>query len=138
MVSRVEKIIYNPYLCYVPIILVALFFSIKLIKLSPIKCLFSSSAEQCLFYNSNAYLLYHPLNIITLLFLIYNFLYLYYNVVLKKDLVGKSVKKIYCKTNNKYYIKNQRKRVTVLLFCYVTVLMISYIRFIVTLAKAIY
>lgn len=137
MVSRVEKVIYNPYLCYIPIILIALFFSAMLVQISPTKCLFGSSAQQCLFYNQDASLLYHPLNIINAIFTIYNILYVYYNVFLKKDIVGKSVKKIYTKTTRHYYIRKKRKRITILLFCYITALMLSYVRFPITLLKTI-
>ena len=137
MVSRVEKIIYNPYFCYSPIVFFTLFFSSVLIKLSPTKCLFNSIEELCLFYKHNAYLIYHPLNIINLLFLLYNILYLYYNVILKKDIVGKSVKKIYHQTTKNYYIRRNRKRLSILLFCYVSALLISYARFSITLFKII-
>lgn len=138
MVSRIEKIIYNLYLCYLPIICIALFFSLKLIKLSPVKCLFGSSAQQCLFYNQDLNLLYHPLNIINTIFIIYNILYIYYNVFLKKDVVGRSVKKIYTKTTKYYHIRKKRKRISVLLFCYVTALMLSYFRFPITLFKTVF
>lgn len=136
--SRVKKIFYNRYFYYSPIIIFTLFFSSRLIQLSPTKCLFGSTEKQCLFHDYDVYLLYHPLNIINLLFLLYSTLYLYYNVILKKDIVGKSVRKIYHRTTKKYYLRGKRQRLRILLFCYVTALIISYARFLITLLKTIY
>ena len=137
MVSKLEKAIDNLYLCYAPVSIFALFISMVLIDLAPTKCLFGSLAKECLFYKLDSSLIYHPLNIINLLFIIYNLLYLYYNVILKQDVVGRAVKKIYNKAKKHYYLK-KHKKIRVLLFCYVTALTISYFRFPITLAKAIY
>ncbi len=138
MVSRIKKILCNPFVCYSPIFIFALLFSNQLLKSSPTECVTNSLDESCLFFHNNIYLIHHPLNLINLLFLIYNLLYLYYNIILKKDVVGKSVKKIYRQTKKKYYIKTTRKRISILLFCYVTALVISYFRFSIILLKAIY
>ena len=138
MVSKLEKAIDNLYLCYAPVSIFALFISMILIDLAPTKCLFGSLAKECLFYKLDSSLIYHPLNIINLLFIIYNLLYLYYNVVLKQDVVGRAVKKIYGKVKRHYYLKGKRQKVSVLLFCYLTALALSYFRFHKTLAKAIY
>ena len=92
MLSRVEKIIYNLYFCYIPIILFAVLLSSRLIQLTPTKCLLGSIDEACLFYQPSLDLIYHPLNLINLLFICYNVLYLYYNVILGQDIVGKTVK----------------------------------------------
>lgn len=137
MVSKLEKAIDNLYLCYAPVSIFALFISIILIDLAPTKCLFGSLAKECLFYKLDSSLIYHPLNIINLIFIIYNLLYLYYNVILKQDVAGRAVKKIYGKAKKHYYLR-KRKKIRVLLFCYVTALAISYFRFPITLAKAIY
>ena len=137
MVSRLEKIICNLYFCYIPIMTIALFTSIKLIELTPTKCLFYSLNTECTFYRFNFNLLYHPLNIINFLFIIYNILYLYYNVILRQNVVGKTVKKIYSKTKKLYQIKNKRKQISILLFCYFAALILSYFRFIITLIKII-
>ena len=137
MVSKLEKAIDNLYLCYAPVSIFALFISMVLIDLAPTKCLFGSLAKECLFYKLDSSLIYHPLNIINLLFIIYNLLYLYYNVILKQDVVGRAVKKIYNKAKKHYYLK-KHKKIRVLLFCYVTTLTISYFRFPITLARAIY
>ena len=133
--SKVKKIFYNPYFYYSPIIIFTLFFSSQLLKISPVKCLFGSTKEQCLFYNYDAYLIYHPFNIINLLFLLHTTLYLYYNIILKKDVVGKLVKKVYHRTTKQYCIRKKRKRLTILLFCYVTALIISYARFPIIILK---
>jgi len=137
MVSNLEKAIYNRYFCYVPIIAIALFISFKLFDLTPTKCLFNSSAIECVFHRLDFSLIYHPLNIVNLIFIIYNILYIYYNVILKQDVVGKSVKRIYSKTKKIYCIKNKRKQVSILVFCYVSALILSYFRFPVTLSKII-
>lgn len=138
MLSRVEKLIYNLYFCYIPIALFALFLSSRLIQLTPTKCLLGSIAEECLFYRPSLDLIYHPLNLINLLFISYNILYLYYNVVLGQDVVGKTVKHVYQKTTAHYQLKPGRKRISVLLLCYITSLILSYFRFAVTLIRAIY
>ena len=138
MVSKLEKVIYNLYFCYSPIIIIALLIVIKLIQLTPTRCLFDSLASECLFYRLDFNSIYHPLNIINLIFITYNILYLYYNIILKKDVVGRSVKKIYDRTKRKYQLKRQRKRISILLFCYVTALILSYFRFPITLVKVIY
>ena len=138
MVSRIKKILCNPFVCYSPIFIFAWLFSNQLLKSSPTECLINSLDEPCLFFHNNIYSIYHPLNLVNLLFLIYNLLYLYYNIVLKKDVVGKSVKKVYRQTTKNYFIKTTRKRLSILLFCYVTALVISYFRFSITLLKAIY
>ncbi len=138
MVSKLEKIIYNLYLCYSPIIIIALLIVIKLIQLTPTRCLFDSLASECLFYRLDFNSIYHPLNIINLIFITYNILYLYYNIILKKDVVGRSVKKIYNRTKRKYHLQRKRQRISILLFCYVTALILSYFRFSITLVKAIY
>lgn len=138
MILRIKKIVCNPIICYSPIFMFAWLFSSQLLKYSLIECLFSSTNEQCLSFQNSFYLIYHPLNLINLLFLIYNILYLYYNIILKKDVVGKSVKKIYRQTKKNYCLKTTRKRISILLFCYVTALVISYFRFSLTLFKAIY
>ena len=137
MVSRLEKIICNLYFCYIPIVAIALFTSIKLIELTPAKCLLYSFSSECTFYKFDFNLVYHPLSIINLLFIIYNVLYIYYNVVLKQNVVGRTVKKIYSKTNKLYQIKNKRKQISLLLFCYFAALILSYLRFLVTLTKII-
>lgn len=137
MVSKIEKLIYNLYFCYFPIVAIALFVSIKLVLLTPIKCLIYPSASECIFYQFNLNLIYHPINIINLIFVVYNALYIYYNVVLKQDVVGKTVKRIYCKTRKIYRIKNKRKQINILLFCYVSALILSYVRFPITLSRII-
>ncbi len=133
--SKVKKIFYNPYFYYSPIIIFTWFFSSQILKISPIKCLLGSIEEQCLFYNYDAYLIYHFFNIINLLFLLYTTLYLYYNIILKKDVVGKLVKKVYHRTTKQYYIRKKRKRIIILLFCYLTALIISYARFPIIILK---
>ncbi|MEM7762371.1 MAG: hypothetical protein AAF298_30280 [Cyanobacteria bacterium P01_A01_bin.40] len=138
MLSRVEKVIYNLYFCYIPIVLFALFFSSRLIQLTPTKCLLGAVVEECLFYQPNLGLIYHPLNLINLIFISYNILYLYYNVILKQDIVGKTVKHVYQKSLTHYQLKQKRKRISVLLLCYFTSLILSYLRFPITLARAIY
>ncbi|MEM7590425.1 MAG: hypothetical protein AAF383_02695 [Cyanobacteria bacterium P01_A01_bin.83] len=138
MLSRVEKLIYNLYFCYIPIVVFALFFSSKLIQLTPTKCLLGALVEECIFYQPNLDLIYHPLNVINLLFVSYNILYLYYNVILKQDTVGKTVKNVYHKTKAHYQLKQRRKKITVLLLCYFISLILSYFRFAYTLVRAIY
>lgn len=138
MLSRVEKLIYNLYFCYIPIVIFALFFSSKLIQLTPIKCLLGALVKECIFYQPSLDLIYHPLNIINLLFVSYNILYLYYNVILKQDTVGKTVKNVYQKTKAHYRLKRRRKRITVLLLCYFISLILSYFRFAFTLVRAMY
>ena len=137
MVSKLEKIIYNLYFCYVPIIALALAASIKLVQITPTRCLFDSFSKQCIFYRLDFKLIYHPLNIINLILVIYTALYIYYNVVLKQDVVGKTVKRIYSKTKRIYKLKNKRKQLSILLFCYCAALLLSYFRFSVTLWKII-
>ena len=137
MVSRLEKIICNLYFCYIPIIAIALFTSIKLLELTPAKCLLNSLSSECTFYKLEFNLIYHPLNIINLLFIIYNLLYVYYNIILKQNVVGRTVRKIYSKTKKIYQIKNKRKQISILLFCYFATLILSYFRFIITLTKII-
>lgn len=137
MVSKIEKVIYNLYFCYAPIVVIALFISIKLLLLTPVKCLIYSSANDCVFYQFNLNLVYHPINIINLIFIVYNALYIYYNVILKQDVVGRTVKRIYCKTRKIYKIRNKRKQLNILLFCYVSALILSYVRFPITLSKII-
>ena len=138
IVSKLEKAIYNVYCCYIPIVILALVISLKLIELTPTKCLFGSTAKECLFYRLDFNLIYHPLNIINLIFIAYNIIYIYYNVILKQNVVGKSVRKIYSKTKKKYLLKNRRKQLGILLFCYVSALILSYFRFPITLSKIIY
>ena len=138
IVSRLEKAIYNVYCCYAPIVIIALIISLKLVELTPTKCLFGSTARECVFYSLDFNLIYHPLNIINLIFIAYNVLYIYYNVFLKQDVVGKSVKKIYSKTKKLYLLKNKRKQISLLLFCYASALILSYFRFPITLSKIIY
>ena len=138
IVSQLEKAIYNVYSCYTPIVIIALIISLKLIELTPTKCLFGSAAKECIFYSLDFNLIYHPLNIINLIFITYNVLYIYYNVILKQNVVGKSVKKIYSRTKKVYLFKNKRKQISVLLFCYVSALILSYFRFSITLSKIIY
>ena len=138
MVSQLEKIIYNLYLCYAPIVIVASAIAIRLIYLSPARCLFDSLAKGCLFYKLDFNIIYHPFNIINLIFVIYNVLYIYYNVILKQNIVGKTVKKTYSNIKKSYYFKKKRKQISVLLFCYITALALSYFRFPIILAKAIY
>ncbi len=137
MVSRLEKAIYNLYFCYAPIVAIALFISVRLTLLTPIRCLLDSSANECIFYKFDFHFIYHPINIINLIFIAYNILYVYYNVVLKQDIVGRSVKRIYSKTKKIYRIKNKRKQLSILLFCYVMALILSYFRFPITLSKII-
>lgn len=137
MVSKLEKIIYNLYFCYLPIIAIALLISIKLIELTPTKCLFDSLSSECTFYRLDFDLIYHPINIINLLFIIYNTLYIYYNVILKQNVVGRTVRKIYFRTQKKYRIKDKRKQISILLFCYFSTLILSYFRFSITLTKII-
>ena len=129
MVS-IEKLIYNSYFCYSPIALFALAIGSGLMQLIPTRCLFSSLSEECL--------VYYPLNIINLIFITYNILYLYYNIILKHDTVGKSVKRIYRKTIKHYRIRKKSERIRILLFCYITSLVLSYFRFATTLIRAIY
>ena len=138
MLSRLEKIIYNLYFCYIPILIFALFLSSRLIQLTPTKCLLGSMAEECLFYQPNLDLVYHPLNLVNLVFISYNVLYLYYNVILGQDIVGRTVKKVYQRTIARYRLKQRRKRISVLLLCYFSSLILSYFRFAVTLIRAIY
>ena len=138
MVLRIKKIVCNPIICYSPIFIFAWFFSSQLLKYSLIECLFSSTNEKCLSFQNSFYLIYHPLNLINLLVLIYNILYLYYNIILKKDVVGRAVRKIYHQTTKNHCIKTTRKRMSILLFCYLAALVISYFRFSITLLKAIY
>ena len=137
MVSRLENLIYNLYFCYAPIVAIALFTSIKLVQIAPTKCLFDSVSRECVFYKLDLNLIYHPLNIINLIFIIYNILYIYYNVILRQNVVGKAVRRIYSKTRKFYQIKNKRKQISILLFCYFTALVLSYFRFSLTLVKII-
>lgn len=137
MASKLEQAIYNPYICYLPIAIIALLISTVLFQITPTKCLFKFSTDDCFFYNLDLNLMYHPLNIINFIFVIYNILYLYYNVILNQNVVGRSVKKIYTKALKKYYINQRRKKLSVLLFCYFTALILSYLRFPITLAKII-
>jgi|GEM_PF-3394436 len=138
MVSQLEKIIYNLYFCYAPVVIISLAIAIKLWYLSPTKCLFYPLIKECLFYRLDFNIIYHPLNIINLVLVIYNILYIYYNVILKQDVVGKTVKKIYGNTKRTYFFRKRRKQISVLLFCYITALTLSYVRFPLTLVKAIY
>lgn len=135
MVSQLEKAINNRYCCYAPIVLIAIVISIKLIQLTPTKCLFNSVARECVFYQFDLNLIYHPLNLINLLFIVYNVLYIYYNVFLGQNVVGKSVKKIYYNTKKIYNLKQKRQKLSVLLFCYISALILSYFRFPITLSK---
>ncbi len=137
MVSKLEKAINNLYFCYAPIVAIALLISIKLTLLTPIKCLLNSSAKDCIFYSFNFNFVYHPISIINLIFIIYNILYIYYNVILKQDVVGKTVRKIYSKTRKAYRIKSDRKKANILLFCYISALLLSYFRFPITLYRII-
>lgn len=137
MVSKLEKIIYNLYFCYIPIIAIALVASVKLVQMTPTKCLFDSLSRECLFYRLDFKLIYHPLNIVNLILVIYTALYIYYNVILKQDVVGKTVKRIFSKTVKIYQLKNKRKQLSILLFCYCAALLLSYCRFSVTLWKII-
>ena len=137
MASKIEKVIYNPYLCYLPIIVTGLSVSYLLFWLTPNKCLSGYITQECFFKNSNYDFIYHPLNIINVVFTIYNILYLYYNVFLRQDAVGRAVKKIYSKLNKKYYIGSKIKQTTILLFCYITALFLSYFRFVITLTNSI-
>ena len=137
MVSKLEKIIYNLYFCYLPVIAIALLISIKLLELTPAKCLLDSLSSECTFYRLDFNLIYHPINIINLLFIIYNILYIYYNVILKQNVVGRTVRKIYLRTQKAYRIKNKRKQISILLFCYFSTLILSYFRFSITLIKII-
>ena len=137
MLSRLEKAIYNLYFCYIPIVAIAFFVSVRLTLHTPIKCVLDSSTQDCIFYRFSFQAIYHPLTIINLIFIIYNILYVYYNVVLKQNVVGKSVKRIYSKTKKIYKIENVRKQLSILLFCYFAALILSYIRFPITLSKII-
>jgi len=137
MLLKIEKVIYNPYLCYLPVIIIGLSVSYLLFWLTPNKCLTNYLTQECFFKNSNYDFIYHPLSIINIFFTIYNFLYLYYNVVLRKDVVGRAVKKIYGKLLKKYYMGNKVKQVITLLYCYIMALILSYFRFIVTLARGV-
>lgn len=137
MMSKIEKVIYNPYFCYSPVAIITLYISIQLIQITPTKCLFGSLADECIFYSFELNWFYHPLNLINLIFVVYNFLYLYYNIGLKQNIVGRSVRKIYTKAKKKYYIKQRRKKISILLFCYFTALILSYFRFPLTLAKIV-
>ncbi|GAB4543498.1 MAG: hypothetical protein Tsb0014_37160 [Pleurocapsa sp.] len=138
MISKIEKLVYNRYFCYSPVAGLALIVILKLASLSPIKCFFYWSSEQCIVIKSVFYIIYHPINIALFLFAVYNILYFYYNITLGKNIVGKSVRKIYKNTTNKYYIKSRFKKLTILLFCYSTALILSYLRFPIVLRKAIY
>jgi hypothetical protein len=138
MISTIEKLVYNRYFCYTPVAALALIVMLKLASFSPIKCLLDWTDEQCITRKSIFYMVYHPINIIVFLFAAYNILYFYYNITLGKNIVGKSVRKIYKNTTNKYYIKSRTKRLTILLFCYWTALILSYLRFPIVLRKAIY
>ena len=137
MVSKLERAICNLYLCYSPIVAIAIIISFKLTLLTPAKCLFYPSVEECIFYKFNFNFLYHPIGIINLIFIIYNILYLYYNVALKQNVVGRSVKKIYSKTKKVYQIVNVRQQVSILLFCYLAALILSYLRFPITLSRIV-
>lgn len=137
MVSKLEKAINNLYFCYAPIIAIAFLISIKLTLLTPIKCLVNSSTKDCIFYSFDLNFIYHPISIINLIFIIYNVLYIYYNVILRQDIVGKTVRKIYSKTRKAYRIKSDRKKINILLFCYIFALILSYLRFPITLCKII-
>ena len=137
MSLKIEKVIYNRYLCYLPIIIAGLLVSYLLFWLTPNKCLTEYLTQECFFENSYYDFIYHPLNIINIVFSIYNFLYLYYNVVLRQDVVGRSVKKIYGKLQKQKYVGNKAKQANILLFCYLTALLISYFRFIITLTREI-
>ncbi len=138
MVSKLEKIIYNLYICYAPVVIIASAIAIRIFSLSPTKCLFDPLTKDCLFYTLDFNIIYHPLNIINLIFIIYNILYIYYNVIIKQDVVGKTVKKIYGDTKKSFYLRKRHKQISVLLFCYITALTLSYVRFPIILARAIY
>lgn len=137
MLFKIEKVIYNLYLCYLPIIVTGLSVSFLLFWITPDKCLAGEISQACFFKNHNYDFIYHPLTIINLVFTIYNILYLYYNIVLKQDVVGRAVKKTYSRLRKKYYMGNKSKQLGVLLFCYITALFISYFRFIITLTRAV-
>ena len=128
MISKIEKLIYNRHLCYLPILCFTIAVSAKLIQLSPTKCLFDSMSQSCIFYQLKPTLIYHPLNLVNLIFLFYNLLYIYYNVFLKQDIVGKTVKKVYRRTQKRYSM-GKHQRLSVLMLCYALSLIISYFRF---------
>ena len=137
MISKIEKLLYNRYFCYFPIAFMAIAITFLLMRLSPLKCLIAITAEECIARSNTLYMVYHPINLVILLFAIYNLLCLYYNINLKVNMVGKSVRKIYRNTMKKYYVQNFYKKITILLFCYTTALIISYFRFPVVLKKTL-
>ena len=138
MISKIERVIYHPLLGYTPIFLIAIILTWKLIQFSPINCMSDSWSNQCIVYENNSSLIYHPVNILILIFFSYNFLYLYYNIALRKNVVGRSVKTTYNKILNTHQIKSNSKRLSILLFCYTMALILSYTRFFKTLGRMVY
>lgn len=138
MVSIIERAICNRYLCYLPVVFFTLLISIELIQLAPTRCLLWVSSQDCFFSQFEMSSIYHPLNIINLVFLAYSILYIYYNIFLNQNIVGQMVKNVYRKTKKRYPLKSKRQQISILLLCYSIALIVSYFRFTIILAKAIY
>ena len=137
MISRLEKIIYNLYFCYLPIVIIGLLINYFLLTIVPGKCWWNSSAQECFFRNVSYDFIYHPVNIANIIVTTYNILYIYYNVILKRHVVGKAVRRIYRRLQKKYYLGSQCKQISILLFCYITASFLAYFRFAITLARVI-
>ena len=137
MISKLEKAIYSRYICYLPVVAMTLFISSWLFYFTPGKCFLNLAAQECFFSDRSYNFIYHPLNICNIIFITYSLLYLYYNIILKRHVVGRAVKKIYGKVNRQHHISNKRQKISILLFCYVTALSLSYFRFAMTIARAI-
>ena len=136
-VSRIEKVIYSLYFCYLPVLIIGLGISYFLFTITPGKCFGGSITLECFVGNSSYDFIYHPINLVNLVFTVYNLLYLYYNVILNRHVVGRAVKKIYRRLQKKYYLGNKRQQISILLFCYITALCLSYFRFALTIVRAI-
>jgi hypothetical protein len=126
MLNKVKQIIYNPFVCYSPAIILLIVLLFHLFQFSSNECLLDAAALECLTPQYSTHLIYFLLKTTVLIFLFYTCFYLYYTIIVGDNLVAKAVEITHKKIKKKFRISNEYKDFLIFIFCYLASLIFSY------------
>ena len=126
MLSLVKKIIYNPLICYLPIILTVAIFITYLLHIGTNICPFKGISNQCLLIENTNMLSSNPILLLGFSLLLYTCFYLYYNIYFGNHLVARAVETIYDSISNNLNLERESKQILLWLICYGSTLLFSY------------
>lgn len=127
MLNLVKKIIDNPFICYLPIVLTVAVIVTYLLQTGNLLCFLNTISTQCLLIDNTNIILSHPIILMIVFLLVYTCFYLHYSIYFGKHLVARSVAAIYSSISTNIQIDRESKQILLWLICYLSTLLFSYL-----------